>query len=195
MSRIGNKHIDLPAGVTVSEDNGFAIVKGPKGELKVKLNKGIQMNVEGTVVSFKRENETKQVKQNHGTVRANVHNAVVGVSEGYKKTLEMRGIGYKAQMKGQAVEIWAGYSHTVVINPEEGVKITLPNATDIEVEGIDKQKVGQTAALIREVRPPEPYLGKGIRYKDEVVITKEGKRAGAGNFWHCRNTKTLSLSF
>ena len=123
---------------------------------------------------------TKQVKQNHGTVRANVHNAVVGVSEGYKKTLEMRGIGYKAQMKGQAVEIWAGYSHTVVINPEEGVKITLPNATDIEVEGIDKQKVGQTAALIREVRPPEPYLGKGIRYKDEVVITKEGKRAGAG---------------
>ena len=173
MSRIGNKHIDLPAGVTVSEDNGFAIVKGPKGELKVKLNKGI-------IVTFKRENETKQVKQNHGTVRANVHNAVVGVSEGYKKTLEMRGIGYKAQMKGQAVEIWAGYSHTVVINPEEGVKITLPNATDIEVEGIDKQKVGQTAALIREVRTPEPYLGKGIRYKDEVVITKEGKRAGAG---------------
>ena len=137
MSRIGNKHIDLPAGVTVSEDNGFAVVKGPKGELKVKLNKGIQMNVEGTVVTFKRENETKQVKQNHGTVRANVHNAIVGVSEGYKKTLEMRGIGYKAQMKGQAVEIWAGYSHTVVINPEQGVKITLPNATDIEVEVVD----------------------------------------------------------
>ena len=164
----------------MSEDNGFAVVKGPKGELKVKLNKGIQMNVEGTVVTFKRENETKQVKQNHGTVRANVHNAIVGVSEGYKKTLEMRGIGYKAQMKGKDVEIWAGYSHTIVIKPEEGVTITLPNATDIEVTGIDKQKVGQTAALIREVRPPEPYLGKGIRYKDEVVITKEGKRAGAG---------------
>ena len=173
MSRIGNKHIDLPAGVT-------AVVKGPKGELKVKLNKGIQMNVEGTVVTFKRENETKQVKQNHGTVRANVHNAIVGVSEGYKKTLEMRGIGYKAQMKGKDVELWAGYSHTIIIKPEEGVTITLPNATDIEVSGIDKQKVGQTAALIREVRPPEPYLGKGIRYKDEVVITKEGKRAGAG---------------
>ena len=180
MSRIGNKHIDLPAGVTVSEDNGFAVVKGPKGELRVKLNHGISMNVEGTVVNFKRANDTKQVKQNHGTTRANVHNAVVGVSEGYKRTLEMRGIGYKAQMKGQSVEIWAGYSHTVVIKPEEGVKISLPNATDIEVEGIDKQKVGQTAALIRGVRPPEPYLGKGIRYKDEVVITKEGKRAGAG---------------
>ena len=180
MSRIGNKHIDLPAGVTVTEDNGFAVVKGPKGELRVKLNHGISMNVEGTVVNFKRENDTKQIKQNHGTTRANVHNAVVGVSEGYKRTLEMRGIGYKAQMKGQSVEIWAGYSHTVVIKPEEGVKISLPNATDIEVEGIDKQKVGQTAALIRGVRPPEPYLGKGIRYKDEVVITKEGKRAGAG---------------
>ena len=180
MSRIGNKHIDLPAGVTVTEDNGFAVVKGPKGELRVKLNKGITMNVEGTVVNFKRANDTKQIKQNHGTTRANVHNAVVGVSEGYKRTLEMRGIGYKAQMKGQSVEIWAGYSHTVVIKPEEGVKISLPNATDIEVEGIDKQKVGQTAALIRGVRPPEPYLGKGIRYKNEVVITKEGKRAGAG---------------
>ena len=180
MSRIGNKHIELPAGVTVSEENGIAVVKGPKGTLNVKLNEGITMNVEGTIVSFKRDNDTKQVKQNHGTVRANVHNAVVGVSQGYKKTLEMRGIGYKAQMKGQAVEIWAGYSHTVVINPEEGVKISLPNATDIDVEGIDKQKVGQTAALIRGVRTPEPYLGKGIRYKDEVVITKEGKRAGAG---------------
>ena len=180
MSRIGNKHIDLPAGVTVSEDNGFAVVKGPKGELRVKLNHGISMNVEGTVVNFKRANDTKQIKQNHGTTRANVHNAVVGVSEGYKRTLEMRGIGYKAQMKGQSVEIWAGYSHTIVIKPEEGVKISLPNATDIEVEGIDKQKVGQTAALIRGVRPPEPYLGKGIRYKNEVVITKEGKRAGAG---------------
>ena len=180
MSRIGNKHIDLPAGVTVREDNGYAVVKGPKGELKVKLNKGITMNVEGTVVNFKRESEVKQIKQNHGTTRANVHNAIVGVSEGYKRTLEMKGIGYKAQMKGNAVEIWAGYSHTIVIETEEGVKISLPNATDIDVEGIDKQKVGQTAALIRGVRPPEPYLGKGIRYKGEVVITKEGKRAGAG---------------
>ena len=180
MSRIGNKHIDLPAGVTVSEDNGFAIVKGPKGELKVKLNKGIQMNVEGSIVTFKRENETKQVKQNHGTTRANIHNAIVGVSQGYKKELEMRGIGYKAQMQGNNVVLWAGYSHTITIIPNEGVKITLPSPTEITVEGIDKQAVGQTAARIREVRRPEPYLGKGIRYKDEVVITKEGKRAGAG---------------
>lgn len=176
MSRIGNKHIILPAGVTVSEENGHAIVKGPKGTLTVKLNKGITMKVEGEVVTFERANELKQTKQNHGTTRANMHNAVVGVSQGYKKALEMRGIGYKAQLKGKAVELWAGYSHTVVIEPEEGVTIKIVDPTNIEVEGIDKQAVGQTAARIREVRRPEPYLGKGIRYKDEYVATKEGKR-------------------
>ena len=178
MSRIGNKHIDLPAGVTVEEKDGYAIVKGPKGELKVKLNKGITMEVEGPKVTFKRESEVKQVKQNHGTTRANIHNAIVGVSQGYKKELEMRGIGYKAQMQGSNVILWAGYSHTVTIVPNEGVKISLPSPTEITVEGIDKQAVGQTAARIREVRRPEPYLGKGIRYKDEYVATREGKRAG-----------------
>ncbi len=179
MSRIGNKHIDLPAGVTVAQEGNFAKVSGPKGTLLVSINSGIEIKVEGTRVTFTRLNEQKQTKQNHGTVRANVHNAVVGVSEGYKKSLEMRGIGYKAQMKGQAVELWAGYSHTVVITPEPGVKISLPSPTEILVEGIDRQAVGQTAALIRAVRKPEPYLGKGIRYKGEYVATKEGKRAGA----------------
>ena len=135
------------------------------------------MKVEGNVVSFTRQNEQKQTKQNHGTVRANVHNAVVGVSQGYKKSLEMRGIGYKAQMQGNNLVLWAGYSHTVTIVPNEGVKVTVSDATNIDVEGIDKQAVGQTAARIREVRPPEPYLGKGIRYKGEYVATKEGKRA------------------
>ena len=124
--------------------------------------------------------ENKQTKQNHGTTRANFHNAVVGVSQGYKKELEMKGIGYKAQMQGNDIVLWAGYSHTVTIKPNEGVKISTPSATEIHVEGIDKQAVGQTAARIREVRPPEPYLGKGIRYKTEVVHTKEGKRASAG---------------
>ena len=176
MSRIGNKHIDLPAGVTVEVKDGLAHVKGPKGELDVLINKGIDVTVEGTVVKFTRQNELKQTKQNHGTTRANVHNAVVGVSQGYKKSLEMRGIGYKAQMKGNAVELWAGYSHTVVIEPEKGVTIKIVDPTNIDVEGIDKQAVGQTAARIREVRRPEPYLGKGIRYKDEYVATKEGKR-------------------
>ncbi|MCQ2776392.1 MAG: 50S ribosomal protein L6 [Bacilli bacterium] len=179
MSRIGNKRIELPAGVTVENNNGVAKITGPKGTLEVKLNKGIEMSVDANIVTFKRANDEKQIKQNHGTTRANVMNAVVGVSQGYTKELEMIGIGYKAQMKGNDVEIWAGYSHTVVIKPEPGVKISVDNLTNIKVEGINKQGVGQTAALIREVRPPEPYLGKGIRYKGEYVATKEGKRAGA----------------
>ena len=178
MSRIGNKHIDLPAGVTVTVEDNKAKVSGPKGTLLVPINRGITVEVEGTVVVCKRESDVKQIKQNHGTTRANIHNAVVGVSEGYKKTLEMRGIGYKAQMKGKAVELWAGYSHTIVIEPSEGVTISLKSPTEIDVEGIDKQAVGQTAARIRGVRPPEPYLGKGIRYKGEYVATREGKRAG-----------------
>ena len=176
MSRIGNKHIEIPAGVTVELNEGFAIIKGPKGELKVKLNKGIDAHLEGNILSFTRQNELKQTKQNHGTTRANVHNAIVGVSQGFKKSLEMRGIGYKAQMKGNAVELWAGYSHTVVIEPAKGVTIKVVDPTNIDVEGIDRQAVGQTAAQIRAVRKPEPYLGKGIRYKDEYVATKEGKR-------------------
>ena len=178
MSRIGNKHITLHAGVTVSVEGSTVKVSGPKGNLEVPVNHGITVEVEGTTVVCKRANDLKQTKQNHGTTRANIHNAVVGVSEGYKKSLEMRGIGYKAQMQGENVVLWAGYSHTVTIKPNKGVKVTLPSATEIDVEGIDKQAVGQTAARIREVRRPEPYLGKGIRYKNEYVATKEGKRAG-----------------
>ena len=178
MSRIGNKHITLPAGVTVAVEGTSVKVSGPKGSLVVPMNHGISVEVEGTTVVVKRANDLKQTKQNHGTTRANIHNAVVGVSEGYKKSLEMRGIGYKAQMQGTNVVLWAGYSHTVTIKPNKGVKVTLVSPTEIDVEGIDKQAVGQTAARIREVRPPEPYLGKGIRYKDEHVVTKEGKRAG-----------------
>ena len=178
MSRIGNKHITLPAGVTVSVEGSTVKVSGPKGSLEVPVNHGISVEVEGTTVVCKRANELKQTKQNHGTTRANIHNAIVGVSQGYKKSLEMRGIGYKAQMQGENVVLWAGYSHTVTIKPNKGVKVTLPSPTEIDVEGIDKQAVGQTAARIREVRRPEPYLGKGIRYKDEYVATKEGKRAG-----------------
>ena len=179
MSRIGNKHITLPAGVTVSVEGSTVKVSGPKGNLEVPVNHGITVEVEGTTVVCKRANDLKQTKQNHGTTRANIHNAVVGVSEGYKKSLEMRGIGYKAQMQGENIVLWAGYSHTVTIKPNKGVKVTLVSPTEIDVEGIDKQAVGQTAARIREVRPPEPYLGKGIRYVGEYVATKEGKRAGA----------------
>ena len=179
MSRIGNKLVTIPAGVTVTEENGCAKVVGPKGTLLVPINHGISMKVEGNEIKFTRANELKQTKQNHGTTRANVHNAIVGVSEGYKKQLEMRGIGYKAQLMGSNVQLWAGYSHTITITPDKGVKITVTSPTEITVEGIDKQAVGQTAARIRAVREPEPYLGKGIRYVGEYVATKEGKRAGA----------------
>ena len=178
MSRIGNKHIDIPAGVTVAVEGANVKVSGPKGTVLVPVNHGISVEINGNTLVCKRESEVKQVKQNHGTTRANIHNAIVGVSEGYKKSLEMRGIGYKAQLQGENVVLWAGYSHTITIKPSKGVKVTLPSPTEIIVEGVDKQAVGQTAASIREVRPPEPYLGKGIRYKDEVVHTKEGKRAG-----------------
>ena len=178
MSRIGNKHITIPAGVEVTVEDKKVKVKGPKGELFVQINRGITVEIDAGVIVCKRESDVKQIKQNHGTTRANIANAIVGVSEGYKKSLEMRGIGYKAVMKGEDVEIWAGYSHTVVIKPAKGVKISLVSPTEILVEGIDKQAVGQTAALIRGVRPPEPYLGKGIRYKGEYVATREGKRAG-----------------
>ena len=123
MSRIGNKQVVLPAGVTVNVNGNVATVTGPKGSLDVVINEGITLHQEGEVVTFTRANEKKQTKQNHGTTRANFYNAVVGVHEGYKKTLELKGIGYKAIMKGTAVEIWAGYSHTTVINPEPGVTI------------------------------------------------------------------------
>lgn len=179
MSRIGNKHIVLPAGVTVEIKPGVMHVKGPKGEENVLLNSGIEVKLDGNILTFTRLNEEKQTKQNHGTTRANVNNAVVGVSKGFKKELDMVGIGFKAAPKGKAIELWAGYSHTVVIEPEEGVSISVKDAVHITVEGVNKQAVGQTAALIRGVRPPEPYLGKGIRYKDEHVVTKEGKRATA----------------
>lgn len=177
MSRIGNKVINLPAGVTVTVNGSVATVNGPKGSLNVNVNKGITVKVEGTTVVCTRKDEEKQTKQNHGTTRANLNAAVIGVSQGYKKSLDMIGIGFKAALKGKDVELWAGYSHTVVIPTPEGIKVTITDLTHIDVEGIDKQAVGQLAALIREVRPPEPYLGKGIRYTGEYVATKEGKRA------------------
>lgn len=177
MSRIGNKQLVLPEGVTVAIEERQVTVKGPKGTLVVPVNSGISVSQNENVLVFTRANELKQTKQNHGTTRANVANAVVGVSKGYKKSLEMRGIGFKAQMQGENVVLWAGYSHTVTITPNAGVKISVEELTKIHCEGIDKQAVGQTAARIREVRRPEPYLGKGIRYVDEYVATKEGKRA------------------
>lgn len=178
MSRIGNKVIDLPAGVTLQVSDNVATVKSAKGELKVVIPHNISLEVEGLQVTVKRADDAQRTRENHGTTRALLHNAVVGLHDGFKKVLLIEGIGYKATQKGAAVLLDIGYSHQIVIDPEHNAKITVKSNTEIWVEGIDRQAVGQTAALIRGARPPEPYLGKGIRYKDERILRREGKRAG-----------------
>ena len=180
MSRIGLKVINLPAGVTINQANGVATVTGPKGTLTVQVPSVITVKVEGTEVHCSRANEQKHTKQLHGTVRANIADAVTGVTEGFKKELTIVGIGYRAAMRGENVVMNVGYSHEIVIKPEPTVKITCKDANNIIVEGISKQAVGQTAALIRGTREPEPYNGKGVMYKGEHIIRKEGKRAASG---------------
>lgn len=179
MSRIGLKVINVPAGVTLSQSGEVMTVKGPKGELTVVIPSVITVTVDGATASCARANDEKHTKQLHGTTRANLQNAITGVSEGFKKELVMVGIGFRAQMRGNNVVVKAGYSHEVVIKPDAGAKISCTSDTEMVVEGMDKQAVGQTAARIRAIREPEPYNGKGIMYKGEHIIRKEGKRAGA----------------
>ena len=178
MSRIGNKAISIPAGVTVNVAEGNVVtVKGPKGELTAQFNSELEIVVEATKAEVKRPNDTKVMKTFHGTTRALLNNMVVGVSEGFKKQLEINGVGYRAQLQGNTLVVSAGYSHTVDMIIPEGLKVELPKNTIIIISGIDKQKVGQFAAEIREIRKPEPYKGKGIKYSDEVIRRKEGKTA------------------
>ena len=178
MSRIGNKAISIPAGVTVTVAEGNLVtVKGPKGELTAQFNSELEIIVEATMAEVKRPNDTKVMKTFHGTTRALLNNMVVGVSEGFKKQLEINGVGYRAQLQGNKLVVSAGYSHPVEKEIPEGVKVELPKNTVIVISGIDKQVVGQFAAEIREIRKPEPYKGKGIKYSDEVIRRKEGKTA------------------
>ena len=178
MSRIGNKAITLPAGVSVEvAENNVVTVKGPKGELSFQFNSELEISTEGTECVVKRPNDTKLMKTMHGTTRALLHNMVVGVSEGFKKQLEINGVGYRAQLQGNTLVVSAGYSHTVELPVPAGLKVELPKNTTIIVSGIDKQLVGQFAAEIREVRKPEPYKGKGIKYDYEHIRRKEGKTA------------------
>jgi large subunit ribosomal protein L6 len=179
MSRVGNKILPLPAGVTVTLQGSSAIVKGSKGELTVAIPSGISFTQQNNVLTVTRENDTASIKTLHGTTRANLANAVTGVSQGYKKDLELVGIGFRSVVKGQDLILTVGYSHEVVITPLPGVKISVNENTKVSVEGVDKQAVGQVAASIRAVRKPEPYQGKGIRYKGEYIRRKEGKRAAA----------------
>ena len=175
MSRIGNKPVVIPAGVTVDVKDNTVTVKGPKGELSYTFNQNISLEQREDEVVFTRPDDSKENKTIHGTTRAVFNNMVVGVTEGFQKELELIGVGYRAQLQGKKLVLNVGYSHPVEFTPEEGVEIEVPSNTKVIVKGYDKQKVGELAANIRGVRPPEPYKGKGIRYVDEFVRRKEGK--------------------
>ena len=175
MSRIGNKVIVLPAGVELTNNDNVVTVKGLKGELTREFSKDIEIRVEGTEVTLHRPNDSKEMKTIHGTTRALLNNMVVGVSEGFKKELEMRGVGYRAQLQGNKLVLAVGKSHPDEVEAPEGITFELPNPTTIVISGISKEKVGQTAAYVRSLRSPEPYKGKGIRYVGEYVRLKEGK--------------------
>lgn len=178
MSRIGNKAITLPKGVEVSLKDGRIFVKGAKGELSTHVMPGVAVKSEGGIVNVTRDNDEKQTRASHGLIRALVANMVTGVSEGFQKTLEIVGVGYRAQLQGKKLVLALGYSHPVEYDPPKGIEIAVENPVKIIVKGVDKQAVGQVSAIIRGYRPPEPYHGKGIRYAGEHVVRKAGK-AGA----------------
>ena len=175
MSRIGNRIITIPEGVTVSEDDNVVTVKGPKGELSQKMLKNIEMKIDANEITLTRK--TEQDKAMHGTMNALITNMIKGVKDGYSKSLEIIGVGYRFNVQGKKLVISAGYSHPVEMQVPEGLTVESDSNTEITIKGIDKVLVGEFAANIRKVRKPEPYKGKGIRYKDEHVRRKEGKKA------------------
>lgn len=176
MSRIGRLPVSLPAGVTVTVDEGNVVrVTGPKGELQQSINPDITVNIEGAELTVTRPTDQKKHRALHGLSRALINNMVTGVTSGFEKTLEIVGVGYKATKNGKKLVLNMGYSHPVEIEEPEGIAFEVPNANTVVVKGIDKQFVGEIAAEIRDVRPPEPYKGKGIRYRNEIVRRKVGK--------------------
>ena len=177
MSRIGLKPIEIPEGVEVKIDNNTVHVKGPKGELSRTFSEKMKINVDDKVVTVEREDDDKESRALHGTTRSLINNMVEGVSKGFQKELEIIGVGYRAQKQGNKLVVNAGYSHPVEIEQEENIEFEVPKNTEIIVKGIDKERVGAVAAKIRAIRKPEPYKGKGIRYKGEYVRRKEGKTA------------------
>ena len=179
MSRIGRMPIAVPAGVDVKIDGNIVTVKGPKGTLTRTVNENISVALEDGVITVTRPNDQKENRSLHGLNRTLIANMIVGVSEGFKKELEINGIGYRAAKQGNDLVLNIGYSHNVVVPEIEGISIEVPSPNKIIISGPDKQKVGQFAAEVRGKRPPEPYKGKGIKYVDEVIRRKEGK-AGKG---------------
>jgi large subunit ribosomal protein L6 len=177
MSRIGKRILSIPENVNVNVENNVVTVKGPKGELSLELVRNINVKVEEKTVTVEPLKNDKFTRSMHGTTNANIKNMIFGVSEGYKKSLEIVGVGYKFNVQGNKLTINAGYSHPVVMEVPTGIEVKQINNTEIELEGIDKVKIGEFAANIRKVRGPEPYKGKGIKYKGEQIRRKEGKKA------------------
>ena len=175
MSRIGNRIISIPANVTVTVDGNIVKVVGPKGELSTEVNKNISVSVADNQIKVLRKND--ELKNFHGTTNAIIKNMIIGVTNGYEKHLETIGVGYRFQTKGDKLVVVAGYSHPVEVDIPAGISVELPSNTELNIKGIDKCAVGEFAANIRKIREPEPYKGKGIRYKDEHVRRKEGKKA------------------
>jgi large subunit ribosomal protein L6 len=176
MSRIANKPVELPSGVEFNLSSGELVVKGPKGELKMRANPEVEIKLEDKLVSFAPRSGSRFAHAMSGTSRALVQNMVTGVSQGFERKLELVGVGYRAKAQGKKLNLTLGFSHPVNHEMPEGVAVVTPSQTEIVLTGIDKQKVGQVAADIRAYRPPEPYKGKGVRYSDEHVVRKEAKK-------------------
>ena len=178
MSRVGKKPVVIPDGVKITQEGNFLKIKGPKGELERQIHPNMGIEIVENQVNVTRPDDTKQNKSLHGLSRALVQNMVTGVTDTYKKTLDIVGVGYKAELKGKNLLLNIGYSHPIFLIPPEGVTLEIPTQTQIIVSGIDKQLVGLVAAKIRSFRKPEPYKGKGIKYSDEHIVRKAGKTAG-----------------
>jgi large subunit ribosomal protein L6 len=175
MSRIGRAPVTVPERVEIDISAQAVKVKGPKGELTVPVGRGVEVRQENAELIVERRSDTPDHRALHGLTRSLIQNAVTGVTDGFAKTLVIQGVGYRGSLQGQDINLQVGYSHPVIVSPREGIEFEMPNPTTIVVRGIDKQRVGQMAAEIRRVRPPEPYKGKGIRYSDEQIRRKVGK--------------------
>jgi large subunit ribosomal protein L6 len=178
VSRIGKKIIDIPKGVSVTLEGGIVKVKGPKGELQRVIHPNMKVEMKDNQIEVKRPDDFKENRALHGLTRALIQNMILGVNEEYKKSLEIVGVGYKVELKGENLLLNMGYSHPIYFMPPTGIKIVAPTPTQIVISGIDKQLVGQVAAKIRSIREPEPYKGKGIKYSGEHILRKAGKTAG-----------------
>ncbi len=178
MSRIGKKPIDIPNGVTIKQDNGAIAVTGPKGALRTEVNPQINVAIEANQIVVTRPNDQADMRSAHGLTRTLINNMVQGVTDGYSRKLEIVGVGFRAEMRGSALQLNLGYSHPIMFYPPQEVTLAAPTATSVVITGVDKQLVGQIAAKIRSFRPPEPYKGKGVKYEGEQIRRKAGKSAG-----------------